>query len=292
VYEAPLGFENSDFVWRIDLSGPGGAVIRRRQILGSTGYNGGTEPSPDNSQIVFESNRSGRVEVWKADSYGNDPVQLTASGRHAGSPRWSPDGQWIAFDSRTGGHSQIWIMDKEGRNAHAVVTGNDENVVPAWSADGKSIFFASNRTGQYQVWIHNLTTGLERQITTKAGFAAVPSFRGDALFYTKFDGAGIWTVPLTGGVESRLTVAPHLGYWGHFAVAQDGLYFLDTEAEIRPVIEYYDLKSRKITRVTTLGEGFSAVPWAANLAASRDARTLYVAQGTTRNSVMMAEFDR
>ena len=88
--------------------------------------------------------------------------------------------------------------------------------MPSWSSDGKSIYFASNRTGSLQIWRRELASGRETQVTHHGGFAGFESYDGKTLYFSKFDGAGIWSIPVTGGEEQRLTQAPHLGYWGYF----------------------------------------------------------------------------
>ena len=129
-----------------------------RKLLQSSSGDYGPQPSPDGSEIAFESARSGKLGIWKCNADGSDPLKLTSFDGHTGTPRWSPDGEWIAFDYRPSSLSQIFVIDKEGRNVHRVTAGNYENVVPSWSSDGKAIYFASNRTGAFPTWRHDLAT--------------------------------------------------------------------------------------------------------------------------------------
>lgn len=293
VYVEPAMFwASASSIWRADLSKVGGSVLRMQQVIASNSFNSGPQVSPDNSALVFQSVRSGASEIWKSHADGSDPVQLTSFGGHTGTPRWSPDGKWIVFDCRPKEHSEIWIMDPDGRNAHVVISGGYENVVPNWSRDGKTILFASNRTGQYQVWARDMGTGLEKPVTSHGGFASFESPDGKSLLYTKFDRGGIWTVPRNGGAEVRLAAALHLGYWGYVAVTDKGIYFLDSDAPDGPTIEYYSFQSKTTEKVFALGKDQSAVPWEANLAASPDGRTIYFVQGSTKSSIVMAEFGR
>jgi serine/threonine protein kinase/Tol biopolymer transport system component len=290
-YVQPQAFwASSTSIWRADLARVGGGVQRTQQIASSNTLNSAPQVSPDGNFVVFESERSSTVEIWKCNADGSDPVQLTSFGGNAGTPRWSPDGRWIVFDYQPHEHSEIWVMDPDGRNAHAVISGASDNVVPSWTRDGKAILFASNRTSQYEVWAHDLETGRESRITTKGGFASFESPDSKSVFYTRVDGAGIWTVPRNGGSETRLTAAPHLGYWGDFAVTDEGIYFLDSDAPRGPTIEYYTFQTKAIKKVFTLANGQSAIPWVANLGVSRDGRRIYFAQGTTKSSIVMAEF--
>jgi hypothetical protein len=108
------------------------------------------------------------------------------------------------------------MIDAEGRNLHDVVSGDYENVVPSWSRDGKSIYFASNRTGEWQIWKRELATGKETQVTRNGGIAAFESHDAKTLYYSKFDGGGLWGMSVGGGAEERITDALHRGYWGTF----------------------------------------------------------------------------
>jgi serine/threonine protein kinase/sugar lactone lactonase YvrE len=274
-------------IWRANLSRAGGSVVSQNRIIATQGTNDAAQLSLDGRQIVFGSQRTGRREIWKSNPDGSDPTQLTSFGGHAGTPRWSPDGKWIAFDYRPENHSHVYLIDAEGRNLHMVVSGNYENGVASWSRDGASIYFASNRTGEWQVWSREFATGRETQMTHHGGMAAFESFDEKTLYYSKLDGAGIWSVPVAGGEEQRITQAPHLGYWGHFAVTEAGLYLVDADAEPDPAIMYYDFQTRRIKPVLVLKQ--NPLPWTANLCASRDGRTVLFVQAESKSAIFMAE---
>jgi Tol biopolymer transport system component len=287
-YVEPSGFWRwSPAIWRAELSRAGGEVVSQKRILASAGTNDGTQPSPDGHQLVFQSDRSGSAEIWESNADGSNPEQMTFFSKGiVGTPRWSPDGKWIAFDYRPEMHSQIYLIDSERRNIQCITSGSYENVVPSWSRDGAAIYFASNRTGDWQVWRRDVPSGREVQVTRHGGFASFESYDAKILYYSKLDGGGIWSKPI-GGEEQRITEALHRGYWGHFAVTDDGLYLLDSDAELGPVIMYFSFHTRRLTPVITLKQ--TPVPWTANLAASRDGRTLLFAQGEHKSSITMVE---
>jgi sugar lactone lactonase YvrE len=162
-------------------------------------------------------------------------------------------------------------------------------VVPGWSRDGKAIYFASNRAGAFQTWRHDLASGRETQITYHGGFAGFESVDGTTLYFSKFDSGGIWSVPVAGGEEKRVTDAPHLGYWGGFAVTSDGLYMIDSEAERGPAILYYAFRTQRLSRVLALDAAQNPPPWAANFGASTDGRVVLFTQGTSKSAIVLAE---
>jgi len=53
--------------------------------------------SPDSRSIVFQSNRSGSMQLWIIDILGGEARQLTTLTTEASNAVWSPDGQKLAF---------------------------------------------------------------------------------------------------------------------------------------------------------------------------------------------------
>jgi Tol biopolymer transport system component len=230
VYEEVTHTEPAS-VWRADLTGPGGAVLTNRRVTDTQTYDASAQPSPEGTRIAWMSERTGPAEIWISEANGDRPRQLTHLNSYAGSPRWSPDGRWMAFDFDLGS-LQIYAIDAEGRNLHQVTSGSGANVVPSWSRDGKWIYFASERTGRSEVWKHSIESGKEVQVTTHGGFNAFESFDGRTVYFSKFDEAGIWSIPSQGGAESIVIEGkPQTLYWGHWALTRTGIYYTNVEAE-------------------------------------------------------------
>ena len=288
-YEGSSGMSGcSSTIWRAELSRPGGSVLSQERVVASAGMNTGTQLSSNGRLIAFQSNRSGLCQIWKSDVNGKNPLSMTLFPKgFPGTPRWSPDDRWIAFDYHDPTHAQIYLVDSEGRNLHRITSGNYENVVPSWSRDGAFIYFASNRTGGWQVWKHALATGAETQATHHGGFAAFESYDAKTLYYSKFEGGGIWSLPVNGGEEQHLTDALHLGDWGNFAATEAGLYLVDSSTEPGPTILYYNFQSRRTTPVVMLKQ--NALAGTSNLSSSRDGRTILYAQSECKGSILMAE---
>jgi Tol biopolymer transport system component/DNA-binding winged helix-turn-helix (wHTH) protein len=275
---------------RVDLSATGGKVLSTQDVITLGAFSEGPQLSPDESQIVFESESANSFgfggEIWKSLADGNDTIQLTSLGSHSGTPRWSPDGQSIAFDTRPGVHSQIYAMDADGRNQRMLIGDNSDNVTPSWSHDGKFLYYASDRTGSYQIWKRDLSTGNERQLTRRGGLGPLESYDGKTLYYCILDRGGLWAVSTTGEGERRLLDAPHAGYWGYFAVTESGVYLLDFTP--KPTIFYYDPERRKLTTILTMSE--TPIDQDPGMGASRSGKTLLFAQGEASSSITMVEY--
>jgi Tol biopolymer transport system component/DNA-binding winged helix-turn-helix (wHTH) protein len=276
----------SESIWQIKLSGPGGSVISHRKIIESIG-DGSPQLSQDGSRIVFASIRSGSSEVWTSDAEGKNPVKLTSfGGEIVGTPRWSPDGKWIVFDRRPTS-PQLHLMNADGGDPHLLIRTHvgDVNDVGSWSRDGKAVFFNSSRGGDFQLWKQSLTAdklpdGEAIQITHKGGFTGFESYDGKTIYYTQDnelapkETAGIWSIPIAGGPEVRVTPAPQC--WGDWGISESGLYMLDRAAAPKPTIEFYNFKTRRITPVTQItGTSLCLSP---GMSASRDGRTVLYTQ--------------
>ncbi|HET6933038.1 MAG TPA: DPP IV N-terminal domain-containing protein [Candidatus Acidoferrum sp.] len=231
----------SSSLWRASLT-PDHKIIRPlEKFISSTGLEEGPQYSPDGKHIVFQSNRTGYHEIWRADADGSNPIQLTHFKKNlTGTPRWSPDSKWISFDSRPAGHSEIFVINAEGGQPRQVSQGDSENGVASWSTDGKWIYFASNRSGTWEVWKITPDGNSARQITRHGGFAALPSLDGKYLYYAKGrDLPGLWRVPVEGGEELKMFDAPPVGGWGYFAVTADGIYYPDVSTPGKGGLFFY-----------------------------------------------------
>ena len=212
-------------IWRVDPSGREAPV----KVISSTQYDSSPQYSPDGSRVAFRSTRSGSNEIWVSDADGRTPVQLTRfGGPLTGCPRWSADGMRIAFDTRPEGQADIYVIASNGGVPRQLTNSPAEDVVPSWSRDGAWIYFASNRTGAWQVWRTPPGGGTDEQVTKLGGFAAFPSPDGKYLYYAKGRSvAGLWRKRLPDGPEEAFLEQLRPGYWGYWAVAEDGVYFAD-----------------------------------------------------------------
>ncbi len=220
-------------IWRFDLTGR----TAPKKVVSSTQYDSSPSISPDGSRIAFRSNRSGSNEVWESDAEGRASFQLTrVGGALTGTPRWSPDGSRVVFDSRPDGQADIYTVPAAGGPMRRVTNAPSEDVVPSWSQDGKWIYFASNRSGAWQVWrTPSAGGGPDEQVTRLGGFAAFESPDGKLLYYAKGRSAeGLWRKRLPDGAEEAFLPELKTGFWGYWALAEKGLYFLEWRGPGKP----------------------------------------------------------
>jgi Tol biopolymer transport system component/DNA-binding winged helix-turn-helix (wHTH) protein len=248
-----LAYTQSTSSWslkRIDLHTPQAPVS---SVWSSSEEDSAPRFSPSGKQIAFQSQRSGAQEIWVADSDGNNPVRLTSSEMAlTGSPSWAPDGSQLAFDARPDERSHIFAVRLDGTQPKQITNGAFNDITPNWSRDGRWIYFGSNRGGSWQVWKVASTGGEPEQVTKHGGFVAVESYDAQWLYYAKWDSPGVYRMPVNGaGDEQRITDQPRSDYWGYWAVANDGIYFLNQSAS-PAIIEFVALNGEHRTKVATL----------------------------------------
>jgi len=284
-------------IWRLDLSDEKHRRGPPAQVVSERGWKGRPHFSPDGKRIAFESWRSGYLEIRACDSDGSNCSELTSLHGVATAARWSPDGRYVAFEFRSKGHSEIYLLKVDGSVAQLLVTlPGADNGGPNWSRDGKWIYFYSDRGGgPFQLWKIQLEGGLPIQVTKNGGVFGTESEDGRFLYYSKLGVPGIWKMPLQGGEETRILDQPYREFtivsggafiaWWDWALARNGIYFLDFESYYNATVEFFDFSTHKITPIWTLTK-----PPGFGLSMSADGRSiLYVQNEIQQSNIMLVK---
>ncbi len=143
--------------------------------------------SPDDSRIVFASNRGGVVSIYQrlSNGAGNDELLLRFA-EPIGPHDWSPDGKFILFgvlSPKT--NVDLWLLPLFGdQKPTPFIQTEFAEVQGEFSPDGRWLAYASNESGAYQVYVQSFpTSGGKWQVSTGGG--AQPQWRRDGkeLFY-------------------------------------------------------------------------------------------------------------
>lgn len=103
--------------------------------------------SPDGSQIVFESDRSGSQQLYVMPAGGGQARRISSgSGRYA-TPAWSPRGDLVAFTKIEGGSFHIGVMTLDGKNER-LLTRSYIDEAPSWSPNGRMVTFFRETPGE------------------------------------------------------------------------------------------------------------------------------------------------
>ncbi|MBC8185609.1 PD40 domain-containing protein [candidate division KSB1 bacterium] len=148
-------------IWTISLEGG-----PPKQITNQAGMDVCPSWSPDDSEIVFHSDRSGNNEIWAILINGGDARQITNNPANDIIPQWSPDGRWITFNSDRTGDYRIWKIPAAGGHGEPLtdVMGTITSR-HRWSPDGKKIYFTAIRNNARNVWEFSILSKTERQLT-------------------------------------------------------------------------------------------------------------------------------
>jgi Tol biopolymer transport system component len=284
-------------IWRLDLWDEKHRQSPPRQVIAEKGWKGRPYLSPDGKRIAFESWQSGYLEIRACDSDGSNCGQLTSLRGTAGGPRWSPDGRYIAFEFRPKEHSEIYLLKLDGSMPRLLTTlPGADNLGPNWSRDGKWIYFYSDQGGgPFQIWKVQLNGGPPVKVTRNGGTFAAESADGRFLYYSKFSVPGIWKMPLQGGEESHVLDQPYreptipsgAGWlaWWDWALARDGIYFLNFATKPYATVEFFEFATQKIFPIWTLTKfpGFG-------LSISADGKSiLYVQNDINLSNIMLVK---
>lgn len=274
-------------IWKIEVPDTlGKTVSPPLKLIASTRTDNSPQYSPDGKKIVFTSSRTGSLEIWTCDADGSNSSRVTSiGGAHLGTPRWSPDGRQIVFDSLTENNRDIYSVGVDGNNLRRLTTETSTDTRPSWSRDGRFVYFGSDRSGDWQVWKMPAEGGQAVQVTRNGGREAFESFDGRFVYYAKFDVLGLWRVASDGGEETKVLDQVWQGGW---ALWEQGVYFVKTEAGHPPSIEFYSFSTGQTKRITTIEKG---VVWGGpSFASTADGRSiLYVNIDHTESDILLVE---
>jgi Tol biopolymer transport system component len=264
-------------IWRMEIPHSPNINNSTTQIIASSATERDPQFSPDGTRVAFTSERSGYPAIWLAAGDGSNPTPLTsfAGSRTAGAPSWSPDGRQIVFDSMAGGYLDIFVLNPENRVSRQLTDDHAFNARPSWSRDGRWIYFGSNKSGIQQVWKISPDGGNPQQLTKDGGFEAVEAPDGKELYYTKTYNLapGLWRVPVEGGREAPVIEAVRSGHW---AVTDQGIYFLDFSAvpaaAPKPLLKFFSFETQKVSQHGTIEK--IRISSDASFSVSRDGRSV------------------
>jgi TolB protein len=152
---------NTD-VYKIAATGVGIPL----RLTNTPGIDVGGSFSPDGTQIVFESDRSGSQQVYVMSVDGSNPRRISfGSGRYA-TPEWSPRGDLIAY-TRIAGDFRVGTMRPDG-SGERLITDSWQDEAPTWAPNGRVIqFFRTEKnSGKTSIWQVDLTGKNERKLPT------------------------------------------------------------------------------------------------------------------------------
>lgn len=192
------------------------------------------QASSDGRTIIFGSRRTNLYGVWRMDSDGGNPKQLT---EETGVPTFSvsPDGRWVIYSPFVGGIRKVSVDG--GAPVDLVVGGDERN--PQISPDGRLLayFLNDEQTKRPKLAVINAEGGtpvktFDLPVSSLGiyetgfshlyrGFHWSPDGRSLVYINTLSGVSNLWRQPLDGGKQAQITdFKSDLIY--NFAYAPDG----------------------------------------------------------------------
>ena len=127
-------------IWRLLLASSDLASKQTNRLTNTNAIDTSASYSPDGSQIVFESDRSGNPQLYVVGVNGGEPTRISFGDGRYGSPAWSPKGDLIAFTKQVGSQFHIATMRTDG-SGEKTLTGSFLDESPTWAPNGRVVMF-------------------------------------------------------------------------------------------------------------------------------------------------------
>jgi len=227
---------------------------------------GGGAWSPDGKEIVFTSNFTGRLNLWKVNSASGWPIQLAQSDDRQSNAIWSPDGKFILYQSDRGGAElyDIYAIPEAGGPAKNLTNTDDiSETDPLFSPDGKllAIGYKPKTASTVDIalldWKSGTATNLTREpskdhVWSRATWSPDSKFIYATRGIPRGNDSSIFCIDVATGQKEELT--PHVGdsRFAASAISPDGKQLLISADRPGgyPNIALLDLSTKKLRWVT------------------------------------------
>ena len=165
----------------------------------------------DGSSIVYASNRSGSLSLWRVSARGGTPEHEPAGGDNASSPSIARQGNRLVYSHGAAIWSILAIeLDGKARGSEAdILTSSQQDASPHVSPAGDKLVFQSWRSGAQEIWSSRIDGGDPVQLTSLNASAGSPFWSHDGrriAFDARMDPfAHVYIINAEGGVSRPVT---------------------------------------------------------------------------------------
>jgi len=194
-----------------------------KRLTANSGNNHHPVVSPDSRYVVFSSDRSGALCLWRIDIDGSNPKQLT--NQTSWLPNFAPDSRTIIYETQVN-KSTLSSVSIDGGEPRQLTT--TETRFPVFSPDGTRIacLYSEGPNSPFRISIIPATGGPSIKTFTRPRGLTLPirwTRDGKAIMYgiTRRGVTNLWIQPLEGGEPKQLTnFTSDFIHW--YDVARDG----------------------------------------------------------------------
>lgn len=136
-----------------------------------------TYPSwaPDGKSIVFSSDRSGRMQVYRIPAKGGRAQRLTFEGSENDRPIFSPDGKSLGMVHTVNGKYRIAVMDLETGYIQVLTDGSLDET-PSFAPNGNMIIYATNHNNKGVLFAVSVDGRVKNLISSSLGEVREPAW--------------------------------------------------------------------------------------------------------------------
>jgi eukaryotic-like serine/threonine-protein kinase len=162
-----------------------------------------TVVSPDETQVVFFSNRAAKQGIYRKSSSGagsEETIWIDQFGIYPSS--WSPDGKAILCDKNGGPRTKldVWVVPMNGEQPYPYIATEFEEAHAQFSPDGRWVAYTSNESGRAEIYVQSFPIGNGKwQISVAGGDQPMWRQDGKELFYVAPDNGLVAVAIATGG---------------------------------------------------------------------------------------------
>jgi TolB protein len=154
-----------------------------RRLTSHAAYEGAPRFSPDGRFVVFEGERDGRSEIYRANLGSGEVERLTDSVSRKLGPAYSPDGSELVFMERSLLRWHVSLLDMKARTTRVVSAGSWGACRPAFAPDGLLAYVSTAESPKADLWLREMSgvrEGRAWRLPTRAGaYNYDPSFSPD-----------------------------------------------------------------------------------------------------------------
>lgn len=159
--------------------------------------------SPDGSEILWASNRTDTMTIWRKRADGSQGAsKLLTEDRPVWEAFWSRDGEWLIFrtDDLAPGSGDILARRTSGDTSVVELVATPfEETSPALSPDGRWLAYASTESGVKQIYVRPFpdVSQARWQVSVNGGWEPLWANGGTELFFRDGEGMKVASVATT-----------------------------------------------------------------------------------------------
>ena len=160
------------------------------------------------SRIAFVATRTGRKEIYTADSDGANVTQLTRDNNISVAPCLSPEGRSLVYTGYKSGYADVYeiILGSGARNRIIKFPGTNSGA--AYAPDGSRLAVTLSKDGNPELYVVGANGSGARRLTRTAGVESSPTWSpdGNEIIYSSDDRGGprLFRISATGGSAQPL----------------------------------------------------------------------------------------